>query len=52
MNFVGVPGKHLANIDYPGFKPLRLKLDLKAVGKDGRAIGDVRQRVELQQNKR
>jgi hypothetical protein len=52
MDFIGNPGNHPATIDYPGFKTLRLKLDLKPVGKDGRAIGDVQQRVQLQQNER
>jgi beta-lactamase regulating signal transducer with metallopeptidase domain/uncharacterized GH25 family protein len=51
-NFVGTPGIHVVTIDYPGFNPLRLNLDLKPVDKDGRAIGDFRKRVELQQMER
>jgi tetratricopeptide (TPR) repeat protein len=49
MDFVGKPGGHQVTIAYPGFKPVRLMLQFKPVGKDGRALRDVEQRVQLQQ---
>jgi beta-lactamase regulating signal transducer with metallopeptidase domain len=52
MDFIGEPGVHPANIHYPGFRKFRLMLDLKPVGKDGQAIGDVQQGVQLQANER
>jgi hypothetical protein len=48
MDFVGAPGIHEVTVSYSGFKPIHLKLDLKPVAKDGRVLGDVEQRVQLQ----
>jgi beta-lactamase regulating signal transducer with metallopeptidase domain/protocatechuate 3,4-dioxygenase beta subunit len=52
MDFFGEPGEYPVNIVYAGFKPLRWMLELKPVGNDGQAIGDVQQRVQLQANER
>jgi beta-lactamase regulating signal transducer with metallopeptidase domain/protocatechuate 3,4-dioxygenase beta subunit len=49
MDFLGKPGGHQVTIAYPGFEPVHMMLDLKPVGKDGRAVGEVEQRVQLQQ---
>jgi hypothetical protein len=49
MNFVGEPGGHEATISYLGFEPIRLKIELKPIGKDGGVIGNAEQRVQLPQ---
>ncbi len=47
---IGDPGRHATMVEYPGFKPLRLILNLKPATKDVQAPSDVEQRVQLEPN--